>query len=199
MSNVRPLPQLISGAIATAGARVLRSRWLMRAPIWLYRARLGFLLGTRMLLLEHIGRQSGIRRSVVLEVFDHPSPNTYVVVSGFGTRAQWFRNVRANPQVQVSVGGHVSTPATARILTPPQADASLQAYAARHPRAWHTFKPVLEATLGAAISDRDTELPMIELRLSPGRAPAPQPSSGPSANTSKPFLRTTGPHVSRQH
>ncbi|HTM84573.1 MAG TPA: nitroreductase family deazaflavin-dependent oxidoreductase, partial [Mycobacterium sp.] len=39
----------------------------MRAPIWLYRARLGALLGSRLLMLEHRGRTSGARRYVVLE------------------------------------------------------------------------------------------------------------------------------------
>jgi hypothetical protein len=42
--------------------RLLQNRGLVRAPIWLYRLRLGFLFGRRMLLLEHIGRKSGARR-----------------------------------------------------------------------------------------------------------------------------------------
>jgi deazaflavin-dependent oxidoreductase (nitroreductase family) len=155
----------MSHAIAKAGARLLRSRWLMRAPIWLYRARLGFLFRSRMLMLEHIGRQSGARRYVVLEVFGHPTPGTYVVVSGFGSRAQWFRNVRANPDVRVFIGSHAPVHATARLLTPAEADAALHAYITRHRRAWDTFKPVLETTLGSRISHRNTELLMIGLHL----------------------------------
>lgn len=60
------------------------------APIWLYRARLGFVLGSRTLMLEHVGRKSGAKRYVVLEVVGHPAPDTYVVASGFGEHAQWF-------------------------------------------------------------------------------------------------------------
>ncbi|MET8156751.1 hypothetical protein ABZT47_10295 [Sphaerisporangium sp. NPDC005289] len=41
------------------GARVLRTRRLVRAPIWLYRAGLGILFGSRLLMLEHIGRTTG--------------------------------------------------------------------------------------------------------------------------------------------
>jgi deazaflavin-dependent oxidoreductase (nitroreductase family) len=167
MSNAPTPRQLIRDAIATAGARILRSRRLMRAPIWLYRARLGFVFGTRMLMLEHIGRHSGTRRYVVLEVIDHPRPETYVVVSGFGARAQWFRNIRANPQVRVSTAARSATPASARILTPAEADATLHTYVTRHSRAWNAFKPVIEATLGSPITDRDTALPMIELQLAP--------------------------------
>lgn len=84
----------VGDAIPSYGARILRSRGLMRAPIWMYKARAGAMFGSRLLMLEHIGRKSGARRYVVLEVVDHPSSNTYVVASGFGTKAQWFRNIR---------------------------------------------------------------------------------------------------------
>lgn len=49
-------------ALADLGARILRNRRLVRAPVWLYRARLGALLGSRMLMLEHVGRSSGQSR-----------------------------------------------------------------------------------------------------------------------------------------
>ncbi|MGH3548315.1 MAG: nitroreductase family deazaflavin-dependent oxidoreductase [Pseudonocardiaceae bacterium] len=165
MTKMLTLPPVISHTITEGGARLLRSRRLVRAPIWLYRARLGFLFGSRLLMLEHIGRQSGARRYVVLEVIDHPTPDTYVIASGFGTRAQWFRNVQANPQVRVFVAGHAPAHATARRLTPAEADTSLKAYSTRHPRAWGALKGVIETTLGAPIGDRDTELPMIGLHL----------------------------------
>jgi deazaflavin-dependent oxidoreductase (nitroreductase family) len=152
------LPQVVARTIAEGGARLLRSRRLMRTPIWLYRTRLRFLFGSRMLMLEHIGRRSGARRYVVLEVVDHPTPDTYVVVSGFGVRAQWFRNVQANPHVRIFVAGQPPAHAAARMLTPAEADAALDAYIRRHPRAWALFKPVIETTLGTPISNRDTEL-----------------------------------------
>ena len=58
-------------------ARLLKNRALVRAPIWLYRARLGFVMGHRMLLLEHIGRKSGARRYAVLEVVERPAHDRY--------------------------------------------------------------------------------------------------------------------------
>jgi deazaflavin-dependent oxidoreductase (nitroreductase family) len=78
----------------------------MRAPIWIYRARAGALFGSRVLMLEHVGRKSGARRYAVLEVVDHPSPEVYVIASGFGRKAQWFLNIEADPRVRVYVGGH---------------------------------------------------------------------------------------------
>ena len=154
-----------AGALAARAAGLLRVRWLARAPIGLYRARLGFLLGSRLLMLEHLGRKSGAQRYAVLEVVAHPRPGTYVVASGFGARAQWFRNVRANPHVRVYAGGRRPAPARARLLTSDETTAALTAYAARHPRAWAALKPVFETTLGARISDQDTSLPMIAFEL----------------------------------
>ncbi len=46
-------------------------RWLLRAPVWLYRLRLGGLLGDRFLMLTHIGRNSGQPHQSVLEVVGH--------------------------------------------------------------------------------------------------------------------------------
>jgi deazaflavin-dependent oxidoreductase (nitroreductase family) len=50
-------------------------------------------------------RKSGLGRYVVLEVVDHPTPDSYVVASGFGEKAQWFRNVKANPRMRVYTTG----------------------------------------------------------------------------------------------
>jgi deazaflavin-dependent oxidoreductase (nitroreductase family) len=160
MSTTRP-----SSLLATVGARILRTRPLMRAPIWIYKARAGAVLGSRLLMLEHIGRKSGVRRYVVLEVVDRPSPDTYLIASGFGDKAQWFRNVQANPRVRVFAGSRAPAPATARILTQPEADRALDTYISRRPRAWDRFKPVLEKTLGSPIAETNTPLPIVELRL----------------------------------
>jgi deazaflavin-dependent oxidoreductase (nitroreductase family) len=150
---------------ARAGGRLLRSRRLMRAPVWIYQARAGALFGSRILMLEHTGRKSGAPRHAVLEVVDHPAPDTYVVASGFGRKAQWFRNIESNPRVWVYVGSHAPRRATARVLDQEETDRMLAAYRSRHPRAWERFRPVLEETLGAPISDTNTPLPMVELRL----------------------------------
>src|SRR5690606_6980310 len=115
-------------AMGRRGAGVLRNRTLMRLPITLYRAGLGFLFGPRMLMLEHVGRKSGARRFVALEVVARPRPGSYVVPSGFGERSQWFRNVIAEPRVRVSTGFLRSRPATARRLTTAEADEVLAEY-----------------------------------------------------------------------
>ncbi|MEP7020623.1 MAG: nitroreductase family deazaflavin-dependent oxidoreductase [Pseudonocardiales bacterium] len=149
--------------LAWVGAGLLRDRWFVRVPIWLYRARLGVIFGHRLLMFEHVGRNTGQRRFVGLEVVDHPARDRYVVVSGFGTRAQWFRNVEANPQVRVYLASHAPAPATARRLDAAAATAALGRYAHAHPRAWAKMRPVLEDTLGTSIDEHGTEPPMIAL------------------------------------
>lgn len=106
-----------------------------------------------------------MRRNVVLEVVGHPTPDSYLVASGFGEKAQWFRNVKANPHVRVYVGGHSPSSAIARILTQHESDRALGDYVSRHPQAWNRFKPVLERTLGSSIAETNTALPIVELRL----------------------------------
>jgi deazaflavin-dependent oxidoreductase (nitroreductase family) len=151
--------------LAAMGARALRIRALMRLPIWIYRARAGALLGSRLIMLEHIGRTSGIRRNVVLEVVGRPTPDSWLVASGFGDKAQWFRNITANPRVRVYAGSRPAAEASARVLTQGEADSALRDYISRHPQAWNRFRPVLERTLGGPITDTDTALPIVELRL----------------------------------
>jgi deazaflavin-dependent oxidoreductase (nitroreductase family) len=151
--------------LAETASRLLRSRRLMRAPIWLYRARLGGLLGGRLLMLEHTGRKTGAPRRVVLEVIDHPRTDSYIVASGFGERAQWFRNVTVDPRVRVYAGSARPASATARVLDQREADRVLGDYSQRHPRTWEQFSAVLERTLGEPVTATDTRLPMVELRL----------------------------------
>jgi deazaflavin-dependent oxidoreductase (nitroreductase family) len=153
--------------ITAIGARILGTRCFVHAPIWIYKAGAGNVLGNRLVMLEHIGRKSGSRRHVVLEVFSHRSPDVYVVASGHGERSQWLRNLGVNPRVRLYVAASAPIGATARRLGQQEADREQAAYQARHPRLWAAFKPVLEETLGSTISDTNTQLPMVELRLDP--------------------------------
>jgi deazaflavin-dependent oxidoreductase (nitroreductase family) len=151
----------LNDLMATTGARALRTRWLVRAPIWLYRGGLGFVFGNRLLMLEHVGRVSGQRRYVVLEVVDRPSAQEYVIVSGFGPQSQWYRNVTANPRVRVSSALRKLVPAPAELMSEADSADALRDYAAHHPRAWAN----LRATIEAAVDHPVTGLPMVRLRL----------------------------------
>lgn len=106
-----------------------------RLPILLYRMRLGFLFGHRLILLTHIGRVTGRPRHAVIEVVERdPVRGVYCAASGFGTRSDWYRNVMAHPEVTIEVAGR-TLPVTAAPI-PRAVGAELMArYAARHPKA----------------------------------------------------------------
>jgi deazaflavin-dependent oxidoreductase (nitroreductase family) len=111
-------------------------RWTFRLPILLYRLHLGWLLGERFLMLTHIGRRSGKRRRVVVEVVDHDkATDTYYVASGWGEKSDWFRNIQKNPEAAVHVGRrHLAT--LAERLSADDAAKRLVTYALEHPFAF---------------------------------------------------------------
>lgn len=105
-----------------------------------------------------------------MEVVDHSRPDRWVVASGFGNRAQWFRNVSSDPRVRLFIGSHQPAPATAVRLDGPAAATTLGRYAAAHPRAWARLRPVLQETLDTRIDETRTELPLIAFDT--GRSPS---------------------------
>jgi len=147
-------------------AWVLTTRPVVRAPIWLYRAGLGFVFGGRLLMLEHIGRTSGEPRYVVLEVADRPAPDEAIIASGFGYRAQWLRNLVANPGCRVSIGFRRRMPAVATVIDPAESARLLSQYQRRHPRTWQQ----LEAAIVHATGDAEPVIPLVRLALQRGSA-----------------------------
>jgi deazaflavin-dependent oxidoreductase (nitroreductase family) len=77
----------------------------MRAPSWVYRRDLGYLLGKRFVYLAHQGRLSGLRRETVLEVarLDHET-GEIIVFAAWGNRADWVRNIRAGRALELRIG-----------------------------------------------------------------------------------------------
>lgn len=110
-------------------------RLMVRLPIYLYRMRLGPLMGGRFLLLNHIGRKSGLPRQAVIEVGRHdPATGSYVICSGFGEKSAWYQNLMAHPDVTIQVGNR-RLPVRARRMTPEEGSDEMLDYAKRHPKA----------------------------------------------------------------
>lgn len=107
-------------------------RLAYRLPIALYRARLGWILGSRLLLLEHRGRRTGALHETVLEVVRADRDRgVWYIVSAWGDRAQWLRNIRASPRVRVRTAGRVLL-ADAHEVPPEEAEAVIADYGRRH-------------------------------------------------------------------
>jgi deazaflavin-dependent oxidoreductase (nitroreductase family) len=103
-------------------------RGFLRAPVLLYRAGGGRLLGHRFLLLTHQGRRTGREHRTVLEVvLWRADVKEAVVLSGWGRRAQWYRNIRAGGAASVQIAGERFA-VEARVLEPDEAAETLAAY-----------------------------------------------------------------------
>lgn len=109
-------------------------RWLARAPRYLYRIGLGRLLGRRFVMVEHIGRRTGLARQTVLEVVRH-DPTSIDVAAAWGERSDWYRNLQATPQARISTGPLRGEPAVASVVDREEAASVFGDYAEAHPRA----------------------------------------------------------------
>lgn len=148
--------------------RTRMQRAVHRAPIALFRIGLGGLFGRRLLLLTHTGRRTGASRQVVLEVVGRHEDG-YLVASGYGSRAQWYRNVLAEPHVRFRIG-RCTHAGGARPLPSEQSGHHLAEYARRHPRtAAALMRTVGQDVDGSPASyrrvgaDPDTGVPLVVL------------------------------------
>lgn len=129
------------------------SRLFFRLPIWFYRLGLGWLLGGRFLLLNHIGRKSGQQRQTVLEVVNHDKEtDTYYVAVGFGPKTDWYRNLLQTPQATIQVKNRKLS-VTADPLTPEASGEAMVDYARRHPTAARSLSRLLGYDVQAATEE----------------------------------------------
>ena len=162
------MPACVGGDQTNAAARLSRPRGvlrlLFRAPTVLYRVGLGWLLGHRLVLLTHRGRQTGrIRRTVVEVVRYDRATKACVVASAWGLQSDWCRNIKKTPALLVEIGHDRYVPAQ-RFLTREETVAELRDYQRRHPRAARAIGRYLgvafdgtEASLDALVA----ALPMV--------------------------------------
>jgi deazaflavin-dependent oxidoreductase (nitroreductase family) len=123
-----------------------------RLPIWIYRLGLGKLLGGKFLLLTHRGRSSGQLRQAVLEIIHaEPDENRYLVVSGFGSGSQWYKNIKVDPRVAIQVGG-AKIDAIAEQMDKESAGQAMVDYAQNFPGNLKTLSRVLGYEIEHSIS-----------------------------------------------
>jgi len=126
-------------------------RWLFRLPVYFFRAGLGFLFGSRIIMLEHVGRKSGRIRYTCVELVDREG-DVLVIVSGYGEGSQWYRNLVAHPAIHVRVGR--KRRAVSAELVSPAAGAKIMAdYAQRYPK----LAPKLMEVCGAHIDGTESD------------------------------------------
>lgn len=141
----------------------------LHAPTWLYRTHLGFVFGNRFLMIEHHGRRSGNLYRTVLEVAGrYPDKGEWIVTSGTGPKADWYRNLQTNGVDAVWMGS-TRHKATVRFLEAPEAATVMADYEDAHPRA----AAKLFESMGVSYDGTDDgrvdlmhEIPMVGFTLS---------------------------------
>jgi len=149
--------------------------YFFRAPVYLYRWRLGWLLGKRCLLLTHTGRRTGLQRQTVLEVVDYRKEGPeVVVVNGFGPNSDWVRNIEAKPGEEVTVGSKHFV-ASHRFLGEEEAMTVIKGYEHRNWFLAPIIRSGLSWLLGWHYQDSDDDRRQL-VRLLPLIAFRPQPA-----------------------
>ncbi|MCP4138685.1 MAG: nitroreductase family deazaflavin-dependent oxidoreductase [Chloroflexi bacterium] len=140
--------------------------WFSRMPIYFCKVGLGGLFKERFLLLTHTGRKSGLARKAVLEVVDKDSEN-YYIVSGFGEKSQWFKNIMHTPQVNIQVGQKKMN-ALAERLPANDGFRVLENYAKAHPKALKELSRLMGVSYDGSKKDLEkmaTILPVLALHI----------------------------------
>jgi deazaflavin-dependent oxidoreductase (nitroreductase family) len=113
--------------------RLPKFMWrLMKLPGVLYLLGLGPLVGRLVLILTTTGRKSGLPRTTPLQ-YEEQDGLIYVA-SARGQRADWFRNVVADPRVEVQVGARRFRGLAEPITDPACIADFLELRLRRHPR-----------------------------------------------------------------
>ncbi len=105
---------------------------IFKLPVFLYRLRLGWLLGKRFMQITHVGRHSGKVRRTILAVlrFDEKTHEIYAVSAWKGS--DWYYNIQASPALQVETGFVRYVPVQ-RTLSPEEITATFVEYCKQHP------------------------------------------------------------------
>ena len=107
-------------------------KYILKAPQWLFRLKLGFLMGDRFVMITHVGRKSGKSYRTPLEVVVHDTESEeYFVCSGTGPNADWYRNISASPASEIQVRNTTWVPEQ-RMLEPAEAAARFAEYEQAH-------------------------------------------------------------------
>ena len=106
------------------------------SPTWLYRWHLGFLFGRRFLMIEHRGRKSQkLYRTVVEVAGRNLDKSEWIVTSGTGPKADWYRNLKVGGADAVWIGSSRHAGPPVRFLEAEEAGPTFAEYEKGHPKA----------------------------------------------------------------
>jgi deazaflavin-dependent oxidoreductase (nitroreductase family) len=83
-------------------------KFFFKFPLLLHKMGLGGwerLIGTEWMRITTTGRKTGKRRESLVDVMDYDkATDTYYIEAAYGARADWFKNIKANPVFEAQVG-----------------------------------------------------------------------------------------------
>ncbi len=133
-------------------------RTMLKVPPLVYRGPLAELMRSRcVLLLTTRGRKTGRPRTGAVSFM--PVDDHFVVFSGWGVGSNWFKNIRADPEVLVTIGRR-KLRATARVVEDPERRLALMLQMQQRSRGCGPpplIRPVLKLT---RVFDYDGEIEM---------------------------------------
>lgn len=105
---------------------------LFKLPIFLYRIKLGGLLGNRFMQLTHIGRRSGKVRKTILAVLRYDPQTQEILAVSAWKGSDWYYNIQTTPALQVE-SGRVKYVPQQRTLSPEEIATAFFEYCRRYP------------------------------------------------------------------
>jgi deazaflavin-dependent oxidoreductase (nitroreductase family) len=146
---------------------------VFRAPLPLYRAGLGWLMGHTFLVFVHVGRKTGTPHATAAMVLSRDRRTGEVVIcSAWGPHTDWIRNLRAHPAVQVQIGRATFVPQQ-RFLTADEAFAVAATFRRDHPWRMQVLRRVLgwaDLRSDAAVREFISTRPFVGFRPAPAAA-----------------------------
>jgi deazaflavin-dependent oxidoreductase (nitroreductase family) len=106
-----------------------------RVPTCIFKLRLGRLFGSRFAMIIHRGRKSGAHHTVIIETADGSiDSGRLVYIVAYGTRAQWYKNLKASPAVSIEIAGKTYPAPRHEFLDKHATERAIATYWAKYPK-----------------------------------------------------------------
>ena len=83
-------------------------KFFFKMPLFMHKIGLGGwerLIGAQWMFITTTGRKTGKRREAMVDVMDYDkATDTYYIEAAYGSRADWYKNIKSNPVFEAQVG-----------------------------------------------------------------------------------------------
>jgi deazaflavin-dependent oxidoreductase (nitroreductase family) len=152
----------------SGGWRKAMFKW----PVHLWRLGLGPIIGRFSVLISHTGRKTGLTRRTMTEL--HVVNGKKYAPSGFGRRAQWYRNIEADPRVTIQTAAGAESVIARRVTDGDELLSLMDLEAPKNRVMVRSFLDTLdiEPTVADILAKKDR---IYYLRFDPTDEPTPPP------------------------